>query len=351
MDARTTPSGSSGGPPAPGPRPRGGGPLLLLDAASMYFRAYHGIPDSVAAPDGTPVNALRGFLDMTARLVADRRPGGLVACWDDDWRPQWRVDAVPSYKAHRVAADGGEDAPRTLGPQVPVIAEALAAVGVPRVGAPGCEADDVIGTLSTRAVAEGRRVEVVTGDRDLFQLAGRAGAPSAGGGEGAGDVLVLYTSRGIRDLELVDGPRLRERYGVADGDRYADLAVLRGDASDGLPGVPGVGEKTAATLLERFGDLDGVRAAVRDRDPSLRPAQLARLAEASDYLDAAPAVVRVLRDADLPEHDDALPAEVADPAALTALARRYGVASSLRRLLVALGLPTDAVRDEVVGRR
>ncbi|WP_298989641.1 5'-3' exonuclease H3TH domain-containing protein [uncultured Pseudokineococcus sp.] len=336
MDARTT---------APGPS----GPLLLLDAASMYFRAYHGIPDSVAAPDGTPVNALRGFLDMTARLVADRRPGGLVACWDDDWRPQWRVDAVPSYKAHRVAADGGEDAPRTLGPQVPVIAEALAAVGVPRVGAPGCEADDVIGTLATRAVAAGRAVEVVTGDRDLFQLAGRAGAPSDG--DGGGDVLVLYTSRGIRDLELVDGPRLRERYGVADGDRYADLAVLRGDASDGLPGVPGVGEKTAATLLERFGDLNGVRAAVRDRDPSLRPAQLARLAEAADYLDAAPAVVRVLRDADLPEHDDALPAEVADPAAVTALARRYGVASSLRRLLVALGLPTDAVRDEVVGRR
>jgi len=333
MDARTTRTGSS-----PSDRP-----LLLLDAASMYFRAYHGIPDSVAAPDGTPVNALRGFLDMTARLVADRGPGGLVACWDDDWRPSWRVDAVPSYKAHRVGADGGEDAPRTLRPQVPVIAEALAAVGVPRVGAPGCEADDVIGTLTTRALAAGRRVEVVTGDRDLFQLAGT--------GERPDDVLVLYTSRGIRDLEVVDGARLRERYGVADGDRYADLAVLRGDSSDGLPGVAGIGEKTAATLLERFGDLAGVRGAVLARDRSLRPAQLARLAEASDYLDAAPAVVRVLRDADLPAHDDALPASVADADAVTRLARRYGVASSLRRLLVALGLPTEAVRDEVVGRR
>jgi len=253
------------------------------------------------------------------------------------------VDAVPSYKAHRVAADGGEDAPRTLGPQVPVIAEALAAVGVPRVGAPGCEADDVIGTLTTRALADGRRVEVVTGDRDLFQLAGT--------GERDDDVLVLYTSRGIRDLEVVDGARLRERYGVADGDRYADLAVLRGDTSDGLPGVAGIGEKTASTLLERFGDLEGVRRAVLERDPSLRPAQLSRLAEASDYLDAAPAVVRVLREADLPEHDDALPASVADADAVTRLARRYGVASSLRRLLVALGLPTEAVRDEVVGRR
>jgi len=333
MDARTTRTGSS----------PSDGPLLLLDAASMYFRAYHGIPDSVAAPDGSPVNALRGFLDMTARLVADRRPRGLVACWDDDWRPRWRVDAVPSYKAHRVGADGGEDAPRTLGPQVPVIAEALAAVGVPRVGAQGCEADDVIGTLTTRALAGGRRVEVVTGDRDLFQLAGTGARDE--------DVLVLYTSRGIRDLEVVDGARLRERYGVADGDRYADLAVLRGDASDGLPGVAGVGEKTAATLLERFGDLAGVRAAVLARDPSLRPAQLARLAEASDYLDAAPAVVRVLRDADLPEHDDALPTAVADADAVTRLARRYGVASSLRRLLVALGLPTEAVREEVVGRR
>ncbi len=312
-------------------------PLLLLDAASMYFRAYHGIPDSVAAPDGTPVNALRGFLDMTARLVADRRPAGLVACWDDDWRPAWRVEAVPSYKEHRVAADGGEDAPRTLGPQVPVIAEALAAVGVPRVGAPGCEADDVIGTLTTRAVAAGRRVEVVTGDRDLFQL--------AGGGDEGDQVLVLYTSRGIRDLEVVDAARLRERYGVEDGDRYADLAVLRGDPSDGLPGVPGVGEKTASTLLERFGDLDGVRDAVARRDPSFRPAQLARLTEAADYLDAAPAVVRVLRDADLPAHDDALPTAVADPDAVARLARRYGITSSLRRLLVALGLPTDALPD------
>ncbi|MEJ5944988.1 5'-3' exonuclease [Pseudokineococcus basanitobsidens] len=321
-------------------------PLLLLDAASMYFRAYHGIPDSVAAPDGTPVNALRGFLDMTARLVADRRPSGLVACWDDDWRPQWRVDAVPSYKAHRVAADGAEDAPRTLGPQVPVIAEALAAVGLARVGAPGCEADDVIGTLATRALAQGRRVEVVTGDRDLFQLAG-----SGGGAGDDGDVLVLYTSRGIRDLEVVDGARLRERYGVPDGDRYADLAVLRGDPSDGLPGVPGISEKTAATLLERFGDLAGVREAALAGAPSLRPAQRSRLVEAADYLDAAPAVVRVLRDAELPDHDDALPPAVADPDAVTRLARRYGVASSLRRLLVALGLPTDAVRDEVVGRR
>ncbi|MEJ5915639.1 5'-3' exonuclease [Pseudokineococcus sp. 1T1Z-3] len=318
-------------------------PLLLLDAASLYFRAYHGIPDSVAAPDGTPVNALRGFLDMTARLVAERRPGGLVACWDDDWRPQWRVDAVPSYKAHRVGADGGEEAPRTLGPQVPVIAEALAAVGLARVGAPGCEADDVIGTLATRALGEGRTVEVVTGDRDLFQLAG-LGART-GEHDDHGGVLVLYTSRGVRDLEVVDGARLVERYGVADGDRYADLAVLRGDPSDGLPGVPGIGEKTAATLLERFGDLDGVRAAAEDPGSSLRPAQRTRLAEAAGYLDAAPAVVRVLRDADLPDHDDGLPSAPADPAALARLAGRYGIASSLRRLLGALDLPTAAVDD------
>lgn len=310
-------------------------PLLLLDSASLYFRAFHGIPESVAAPDGTPINALRGFLDMTARLVAERRPAALVACWDDDWRPQWRVDAVPSYKAHRVGRDGGEDVPQALRPQVPLIARALAAVGIARVGAPGCEADDVIGTLTARALAQDMPVEVVTGDRDLFQLVGT--------GERDEDVLVLYTSRGVRDLEVVDGARLRDRYGVPDGDRYADLAVLRGDPSDGLPGVPGVGEKTAATLLERFGDLAGVRAAVAERDRAFRPAQLARLSEASDYLDAAPAVVRVLRDADLPEHDPALPTEVADPAAVADLAQRSGVASPLRRLLRALELPTDAV--------
>ncbi len=304
--------------------------LLLLDAASLYFRAYFGVPDSVTAPDGTPVNAVRGFLDMVARLVTDLRPTRCVACWDEDWRPAWRVAAIPSYKAHRVAEEvPGDDpdvevAPDTLSPQVPVIAECLAALGIARVGAPGCEADDVIGTLATRAPS-GRSVDVVTGDRDLFQLVDDERA-----------VRVLYTARGIRDLEVVDRSRLGERYGVASGDGYADMAVLRGDPSDGLPGVVGIGEKTAVALLDRFGDLAGVVAALDAGDPDLTPAQRRRLDAARDYLAAAPAVVRVLRDADLPEVDDTLPATPVDRDAVVALAERWGLAGSLGRVVTAL---------------
>lgn len=304
--------------------------LMLLDAASLYFRAFFGVPSSVAAPDGTPVNAVRGFLDMVATLVGRHEPTHLVACWDDDWRPRWRVEAIPSYKAHRVAREvpGGPDVevvPDALSAQVPVIVEALAALGIARVGAAGCEADDVIATLATRAAARGTAVDVVTGDRDLFQLV-----------DDAAGVRVLYTGRGVRDIEVVDEARLRERYGVTRGDAYADLAVLRGDPSDGLPGVPGIGEKTATTLLARFGDLAGVLAALDAGDPGLTTAQRARLDAARGYLAAAPAVVRVLRDADLPDVDNRLPATPADPDAVVALAQRWGIGSSLTRVVQAL---------------
>ena len=130
--------------------------LMLLDSAGLYYRAFHGVPESMTAPDGTPVNAVRGFLDMCTALVSSRQPTGLVACWDDDWRPQWRVALLPSYKAHRVAADGGEDEPEALGVQVTIIAEVLAALGIARVGAADFEADDVIATLARRHAARGR---------------------------------------------------------------------------------------------------------------------------------------------------------------------------------------------------
>ncbi|GAB2673185.1 5'-3' exonuclease [Thalassiella azotivora] len=320
--------------PAPTPDPCSGRRVLLLDSASLYFRAYFGMPDSLKAPDGTPVNAVRGFLDMIAHLVTRYRPTDLVACWDDDWRPQWRVDAIPSYKAHRVVEEvaGGadvEEVPDTLSPQVPVIAELLEVLGIARVGAPGCEADDVIGTLATRAVADGADwVGVVTGDRDLFQLV-----------DDARGVQVLYTAKGVRDLTVVDGAWLAERYGVAGGPAYADLAVLRGDPSDGLPGVPGVGEKTAAKLLRGYGDLAGVLAAVESGDRGLTATQRGRLQDAAAYLAVAPAVVNVLRDADLPDVGSGLPpvprdGEVLDR--LAALAERWGVRASVNRVLEAL---------------
>jgi len=305
---------------------------MLLDAASLYFRAFYGVPTSVTTPDGRPINAVRGFLDMTARLIAAHRPDRLVACWDDDWRPAFRVDAVPSYKAHRLSPEGGEETPDELGPQVPVLVEVLAAAGIARIGAPGYEADDVIGTLATRARAA---VDIVTGDRDLFQLA-----------DDARGVRVLYTNRGISDIEMVDEGAVAAKYGVP-GKAYADYAVLRGDPSDGLPGVKGVGEKTAAALITAFGSLAGIQEAVARTvvpKPPLTAAVLKRITAAADYLAVAPAVVRVVCDIDMPAVDGDLPARPADPDALARLAATHGLESSVRRLGAVLGWPDDVVR-------
>ena len=221
--------------------------LMLLDTASMYFRAFFGVPE-IKAPNGTPVNAVRGLLDFISRLVGEYQPDHLVCCWDNDWRPQWRVDLIPTYKSHRVVvAKPGptpdiEEVPDPLEIQIPVIEAVLKAFGIAKVGADGYEADDVIGSLATQAQ---RPVDVVTGDRDLFQLV-----------DDDADVRILYIARGVGKHERVTNDWVRDKYGI-DARQYADFATLRGDASDGLPGVAGVGEKTAATLLQRFGDMPG----------------------------------------------------------------------------------------------
>ncbi|WP_437023309.1 5'-3' exonuclease [Streptomyces sp. enrichment culture] len=302
------------------------GRLMLLDTASLYFRAYFGVPESVRAPDGTPVNAVRGLLDFIDRLVRDHRPDHLVACMDADWRPRWRVELIPTYKAHRVAEEHAagpdeEQVPDTLSPQVPVIEAVLDALGIARVGVPGYEADDVIGTYTARARGP---VDIVTGDRDLYQLVD----------DGRG-VRVLYPVKGVGTLQLTDEAVLREKYGV-DGRGYADLALLRGDPSDGLPGVAGIGEKTAARLLAEFGDLAGIMAAADDPASKLTPAQRRRLTEARPYLAVAPKVVRVADDVPLPDVGTALPRAPRDPAALESLTARWGLGGSLERLLATL---------------
>src|SRR3954447_18999499 len=305
---------------------------MLLDAAILYFRASSGVPTSVTSPDGRPINAVRGFLDMTARLLTTHSPDRLVACWDDDWRPAFRVEALPSYKAHRLAPDGSEEVvPDELSPQVPVLIDVLAAAGIARVGAPGYEADDIIGTLATRARGP---VNVVTGDRDLFQLV-----------DDERGIRVLYTARGITDIEVVDEAAVAAKYGIP-GRAYADFAVLRGDPSDGLPGVAGVGAKTAAGLITEFGDLAGIRAAASRTvvpEPPLTAAVLKKLHAAADYLDAAPVVVAVARDIDLPPVEGTLPRRPADPQVLAALAEAHNLESPLRRLGPALGWPEDAL--------
>ncbi|WP_344003918.1 5'-3' exonuclease [Nocardioides lentus] len=309
--------------PSPDARPER---LMLLDTASLYFRAFFGVPDSVTAPDGTPVNAVRGLMDFVTRLVGDYAPTHLACCWDDDWRPQWRVDLLPSYKAHRVVEEVAtdpdvEEVPDPLATQVPVIRDVLEALGIAVVGHAEMEADDVIGTLATGA---GMPVDVVTGDRDLFQLV-----------DDEAEVRILYTARGVGRHERVDDAWVVGRYAVHAA-QYADFATLRGDSSDGLPGVAGVGDKTAATLLGRFGDLPGILAAVDDPAADLGPGPRGKIRAAADYLEVAPRVVAVRRDLDLGGPDLTLPRSPADPDAFAALTERWGLGSSAERLLAAL---------------
>ncbi|HEY5989309.1 MAG TPA: 5'-3' exonuclease H3TH domain-containing protein, partial [Streptosporangiaceae bacterium] len=278
-------------------------PLMLLDTASLYFRAFYGVPETLTAPDGTPVNAVRGLLDMITRLVRARRPGQLVACLDADWRPAFRVAAVPSYKAHRARPDGSEEVPATLVAQVPVIEQVLTAAGVALAGAPGYEADDVIGTLTARAQGP---VEIVTGDRDLFQLV-----------DDSQPVRVIYTVRGLTKLDIVDEAAVTTRYQIP-GRAYADFATLRGDPSDGLPGVAGVGEKTAAALVRKFGTIEAITEAIDKGHGGFPTGSRVKVAMARDYLAVAPAVVRVAKDAPVPPVTGALPLTPADPDGLAA---------------------------------
>lgn len=305
--------------------------VMLLDAASLWFRAYHALPDSITSPDGTPVNAVRGFVDMVASLIRRHRPTRLVVCLDLDWRPQFRVAAVPTYKAHRVAAgsDGTvEEAPAALLPQVPLILDVLAAAGIATAGAAGFEADDVLGTLAARERTD--PVIVVSGDRDLLQVVT----------DDPVQVRVLYVGRGLAKAELFGPAEVADRYGVPAeraGAAYAELALLRGDPSDGLPGVKGVGEKTASGLLLQYGSLAAVRAAVADAESSLAKGMRVKLAAAADYLDAALPVVQVATDAQVQmSRADVLPAVPADPEALDALATRWGVQRPVASLTAAL---------------
>jgi 5'-3' exonuclease len=300
----------------------GVGSLMLLDTASLYYRAFYGVPDTVRAPDGTPVNAIRGLLDMTSRLVRARHPARLVACWDNDWRPAFRVEAVPSYKAHRLAADGAsEDTPPALVPQVPVIEEVLRAAGVAVAGQPGFEADDVMATLAARSAGP---VDVVTGDRDLFQLV-----------DDARGVRVVYTVRGLQNMDVIDEAAVTAKYDIP-GRAYADFAALRGDPSDGLPGVPGVGEKTAAALIRTFGSIDGIVAALDAGHGGFPRGSRDKLEKARDYLDIALSVVKVVDDAPLPDVAGTLPAVPADPDRLAELGQRWGLGSSLGRFASAV---------------
>jgi 5'-3' exonuclease len=310
-------------------------PLVLLDGASMWFRSFFGVPSSITAPDGRPVNAVRGFFDAVATVITQQRPGRLVVCLDLDWRPQWRVDLIPSYKAHRVEEETAgaepdvEEVPDDLTPQVDMIMELLDAFGIATGGAPGFEADDVLGTLA----AQERRdpVVVVSGDRDLLQVVT----------DDPVRVRVLYLGRGLAKATLFGPAEVAERYGLPAaraGAAYAELALLRGDPSDGLPGVAGIGEKTASGLLSRHGSLEDILASAEDPKSTVAKGVRVKLAAAAEYLEVAGKVVRVATDAPvtLSTPTDTLPLAAADPKRVAELAAAYGVGSSIGRLQKAL---------------
>lgn len=292
---------------------------MLIDAANLYFRAFYALPESITSPDGRSVNAIRGYLDMTAWLIERRRPSRYVACLDLDWRPAFRVALVPTYKAHRVAPDGGELVPDTLSPQVPLLLDVLGALGLATAGAAGFEADDVMATL---AVRDTDPVAIVSGDRDLLALA-------------TDRITVLYTGKGMAKLEEMGPAEVQGRYGVP-AEHYPDFAVLRGDPSDGLPGVPGVGAKTAAALVSRFGSIEAIVAAAGRGDDGFPAGAAGKVRAALDYLAVAPAAVRGRTDVPMPVLDDALPGAPRDADHLAELVGALGVGTSVSRVQTAI---------------
>jgi 5'-3' exonuclease len=295
---------------------------MLLDSASLWYRAYYGMPDTLLAPDGTPVNAIRGYLDMAARLIGMYSPDRIVACIDGDWRPSWRVDLFPEYKANRLEEDGeGEEEPDTLTPQIPILLDLLDEFGFPMVGVDDYEADDVMATF---AVKEKGPIRIVTGDRDLFQLV-----------DDVRDVKVVYLARGISQHDLVDIKWVSDKYQIP-GDRYALFAMFRGDPSDGLPGVKGIGEKGAALLVNNFSTVEEIVIAAESGHKALTPSLTKKIIEGREYLKIAPTLVNCARDVALPQMNLSLPSAPKDLSKIYAMKDQYGLGASVDRLISAL---------------
>ena len=300
---------------------------LYFDTATMYYRAFFAVPDSVTAPDGTPSGAVRGFLDMAATFISTYPARQIAFAWDTDWRPNWRVNLIPSYKTHRLDEDsvtvGVEQIPDTLSPQISAISEILDAIGVARPGQIEFEADDILGTLVAKTKTNSY---VVTGDRDLFQLVNDRAKNK-----------VISMNKGMKNLEVVDDNYLLKKYGIT-GKQYAAFSTLRGDSSDGLPGVKGIGEKTASTLVAKYGSVEGVIRAAKKNDPALKASTKENILAATDYLAKALEVVTVRTDAKLPK-SLARPIKIKNHKELVFIANDWGLVKQVNRLLAALDLP------------
>ena len=295
--------------------------LMLLDSASLWYRAYFGMPDTLLSPSGEPVNAIRGYLDMTSKLISIYKPNRLVACIEGDWRPSWRVDLFPEYKANRLDVEGEEEEPDTLGPQIPILLDLLEAFGIPLVGVDDYEADDV---MASYAVTEPGPTKIVTGDRDLFQLV-----------DDKRKIAVVYLAKGITNHDHVDIKWIANKYDIP-GERYALFAMIRGDASDGLPGIRGIGEKGAAIIAKQFTSLPEVMKAAEKDDKRLTPNARKKLLESAEYAKIAPKLVHCALDVPLPKLDLRMPKRPDNLDEIYQYQKDYGLGASVDRLISAL---------------
>ena len=295
--------------------------LLLIDSASLWYRAYYGMPVSLLSPHGEPINAIKGFVDMTARLINHYKPNQVVLCLDGDWRPSWRVELFPGYKSNRIDPEGDEEEPDLLTPQIPHILDFFDALGFPVIGVDDAEADDVIATIASHSRAP---VRIATGDRDLFQLV-----------DDEKDVKVVYLAKGISAHDLVDRSWIEKKYGIP-GDRYALFAMIRGDASDGLPGIKGIGEKGAADIAMQFATMDEVIDATLSGDQRLKDAHRKKISANLDYARVVHNLVSCAEDLRLPNFPEKLPSSPANAKEVTRIRDELGLSSSVDRLFAAL---------------
>lgn len=295
--------------------------LMLLDSASLWYRAYFGMPDTLVSPTGQPVNAIRGYLDMTSRLLVKYQPNRIVACLEGDWRPSWRVELFPDYKLNRLDEEGAEEEPDTLGPQIPILLDVLDALGIPLLGVDDYEADDLMATFSVKQPGP---IRIVTGDRDLFQLA-----------DDQRDVKIVYLAKGISNHDLVDLKWIQDKYQIP-GDRYALFAMIRGDSSDGLPGIKGIGEKGAMVIANLFKTMPDVMQAAASSDERLSPNIRKKLLESSQYAAIAPKLVGCALDVAIPEMEISMPKKPKSIEKIIKLKDEFGLGASIDRIMSAL---------------
>ncbi len=305
---------------------------LLVDSASLWYRAFYGMPESVSSTTDLPNNAIKGFFDGLARIVTKYRPDEIAICLDDNWRPQWRVDLYPGYKLNRVDSEsveeGGEEEPDLLTPQIGPIIELCTLLGLHPISVEDQEADDVIATLATSpAVTQSSKsVRVMTGDRDLFQLL-----------KFPHDIQVIYLAKGISQHELVDSGYIENRYGIP-FDRYGLFAAIRGDASDGLPGIKGMGEKGAAAIVKSFTSMKEIIVAAQSDSMELASIHRKRILADLDYARIAEDIVTCRTDLVVADDDLSKWREKSDLIEFRRRAKEWELGSTIERITAALDI-------------